>query len=267
MNQCTFTQYVDERMFEFVRAIEGDNDTIDGECLYIAQKNERQVIATKDCLADEKVLFQLVCNAYKKDQDENVLILETMYNVYVEFSMNEIITRKVEQLVSDSQDSEASSFTLTYRFYEFLDLVMQVLQDQKKDSLHTRLADTKTYMDHFYNAPLTRSDLAQRAGVNVDYFSRSFKARYKESPMSYLNRVRITHAKSLLLNKNKTIREVAFDVGFKDEFYFSRQFKRQMGRSPQSYVKRSIVSIKVASLHHLVTGHLYALNHLPIQQL
>ncbi|MBM7634909.1 ABC-type Fe3+-hydroxamate transport system substrate-binding protein [Geomicrobium sediminis] len=266
MNESTFTQYVNERKFEFVRAIEGRKDRIDsydGESVYFVQKNERQLIATREYVADEDVLVQLVCKAYKKDQFEDVYIREAIDNLYVEFPINEVITSKLEQLSIESQNPETQPFTLTCWFYELLYLVLQQLNDQKKDSLQSRLADTKTYIDQFYNVPLTRVDLAQRAGVNVDYFSRTFKARYEESPMSYLNRVRITHAKSLLLKRNKTIRDIAFDVGFKDEFYFSRQFKRQIGRSPQSYMKRSILSLKVASLHHLVTGHLYALNHLP----
>lgn len=266
MNESTFIQYLNERKFEFVRAIEGiegNTGSPDGESLYFVQKNDKQYIATRDYIADEDVLVSLICKAYKKSQIEDRFIREAIDNLYVEFPFNEAISRKVEQLVCDSRKLETQPFTLTYRLYELFYLVLQQLNDQKKDTLQSRLADSKSYIDHFYHAPLTRVDLAQRAGVNVDYFSRTFKARYKESPMSYLNRVRITHAKSLLLNRNKTIRDVAFDVGFKDEFYFSRQFKRQMGRSPQSFMKRSILSLKVASLHHLVTGHLYALNHLP----
>ncbi len=56
-----------------------------------------------------------------------------------------------------------------------------------------------------------------------------------------------------------SFRSIAQSVGFSDEYYFSRKFKATTGRSPTSYVNSIKYSGKIASLKHLLTGHLVAL--------
>jgi AraC family transcriptional activator of pobA len=42
-------------------------------------------------------------------------------------------------------------------------------------------------------------------------------------------------AARLLRHSDRTVGEIAFEVGFQDPLYFSRAFKRHSGRSPQAY--------------------------------
>jgi AraC-like DNA-binding protein len=48
-------------------------------------------------------------------------------------------------------------------------------------------------------------------------------------------RCNINQAKSLLKNSQKTITEIALDVGFSDSGYFSRIFHRETGISPEQF--------------------------------
>jgi AraC-like DNA-binding protein/mannose-6-phosphate isomerase-like protein (cupin superfamily) len=45
----------------------------------------------------------------------------------------------------------------------------------------------------------------------------------------------ITEAKRVLLHSDKTIREVAFELGFKDPYYFSKVFKKITVQSPKAF--------------------------------
>ena len=51
----------------------------------------------------------------------------------------------------------------------------------------------------------------------------------------YLIRYRIQKAKHLLAAGDKTITEIALEVGFSDNNYFSRVFREEVGVSPLAY--------------------------------
>jgi len=80
--------------------------------------------------------------------------------------------------------------------------------------------------------------IAATVGMAPDYFSRAFKRATGWSPMEYFQRGRVQHASWLLLNANRTITEVAHELGFYDSAHFSRLFKRYQGASPRAYQRR-----------------------------
>jgi AraC-like DNA-binding protein len=45
----------------------------------------------------------------------------------------------------------------------------------------------------------------------------------------------VNQAQQLLLDTDKSITEIAMDVGFSDSGYFSRVFRREVGLSPTDY--------------------------------
>jgi AraC-like DNA-binding protein len=55
----------------------------------------------------------------------------------------------------------------------------------------------------------------------------------------YLARLRIEKAKTLLLDRNRRISEIAYDVGFQSLTHFNRVFKAITGQSPSDYRKKS----------------------------
>lgn len=72
---------------------------------------------------------------------------------------------------------------------------------------------------------------------NHEYLSRSSLQRYflrylGLTPKQYLLELRLSKAIDLLTNESKTISEISFACGFKDEKYFSRIFKQVYGISP-----------------------------------
>lgn len=66
-----------------------------------------------------------------------------------------------------------------------------------------------------------------------------FKKAVGMSPVEYRNRIRISHAKEVLIhNTTATVAEIAESVGFPDPFFFSRTFKKYVGESPAAYRKK-----------------------------
>ncbi|MDR1129134.1 MAG: AraC family transcriptional regulator, partial [Treponema sp.] len=86
-----------------------------------------------------------------------------------------------------------------------------------------------------YNRRFTLDMIAKRFLYNPDYLSTAFK-RYTGLPlMKYVNMLRISNAKRLLLENSGGIKEIAWEVGFEDEKAFLKRFKQQENITPTTY--------------------------------
>ncbi len=95
------------------------------------------------------------------------------------------------------------------------------------------------YMEaHFRNPDLTQSEVARQSPVSEVYFRRLFRQSYGMSPQSYLIRLRIAEAASLMATGYYSLKEVASLSGYRDYAYFSSEFRRLKGCPPSEYLYR-----------------------------
>jgi AraC-like DNA-binding protein len=87
----------------------------------------------------------------------------------------------------------------------------------------------------YYHKPLRISDLAGTAGMSPSHFNRVFRSAVGSSPIDWLRHYRINQAKRRLLESTDSVKEVARQVGYSDQFYFSKDFKRFTSLSPSLY--------------------------------
>ena len=80
--------------------------------------------------------------------------------------------------------------------------------------------------------PLTLEDLAAVSGFSKYHFSRLFRRAAGQSPMSFLRRVRMEAARTLLLATPLPLKAIAPQVGMANEYHLSRTFKKVFGQSP-----------------------------------
>jgi len=97
------------------------------------------------------------------------------------------------------------------------------------------LAYVLQYIEEKYASQIKLGDLAETAGVTEQHLCRLFKKNFGLSPMEYLTKVRIQHAKEQLIYSPKTIGEIAVDMGFPDSSYFAVVFKKQEKLTPGEY--------------------------------
>jgi AraC family transcriptional regulator len=93
---------------------------------------------------------------------------------------------------------------------------------------------------------------ARAAGLSPFHFLRLFAAVIGATPQQYLLRARIARAARLLADEERTITEVALDVGFADLSNFVRTFHRAAGVSPRTFRKaargdRKILQERIAA--------------------
>lgn len=76
---------------------------------------------------------------------------------------------------------------------------------------------------------------SKKLDITPNHLNKSVKAATGKTAISLLNEISILKAKMLLRNTNKSIGEIAFELGIEDQSYFSRFFKKATGLTPLQY--------------------------------
>ncbi|KFF28180.1 helix-turn-helix domain-containing protein [Chryseobacterium vrystaatense] len=79
--------------------------------------------------------------------------------------------------------------------------------------------------------------------ITSNALSKSVKKEFGKPPSQLINERSILEAKKLLHLTYRSIKEIALELGFDDEFYFSRYFKNSVGSSPKKYREKVGISI------------------------
>jgi AraC-like DNA-binding protein len=74
-------------------------------------------------------------------------------------------------------------------------------------------------------------------GLSERHLTRCFRQEVGLTPITYLNRYRVKQAKAMLDSGEKSITEVAMEVGFSNNSYFTRVFRDEVGVSPRAYLQ------------------------------
>ncbi len=86
--------------------------------------------------------------------------------------------------------------------------------------------------------PWTLAELAAKAGASRSVIAERFTRFLGEPPLTYLARWRLQLAARFLQTTQKTILQLALDVGYESEAAFNRAFKREFGLPPAKYRKK-----------------------------
>ena len=79
------------------------------------------------------------------------------------------------------------------------------------------------------------ADCAKELNLSAGYFGDLIKKETGKSPQEYIQTKVIDVAKERIFDRNKSISEVAYELGFKYPQHFTRLFKQRVGVSPNEY--------------------------------
>lgn len=99
---------------------------------------------------------------------------------------------------------------------------------------------TVEYIEAHYQKKIPVSALAVAAGMSESHFYRKFHSYTGDSPLHYINLVRLRRAAYLLLHTDLPIKHIALETGFPSASYFVTQFTRQYGKAPGEYRTQGI---------------------------
>lgn len=99
----------------------------------------------------------------------------------------------------------------------------------------SRINRTLDYIERNITRSFTLDELAEISHFSKFHFNRIFHALISETPFQFILRVRLEKAAALLVYSQKSITDIAFQLGFTDISIFSRNFKNYFGTSPTQY--------------------------------
>ncbi len=92
-------------------------------------------------------------------------------------------------------------------------------------------------LDYLGDESFGNAQLASKIHLSESQLFRKLKALTGISTALYIRQIRLHQARQLLLNSDKTVAEIAYEVGFSDPAYFSRTFSQEFGISPNAMRK------------------------------
>lgn len=162
---------------------------------------------------------------------------------------------KTDYLLFNSKD-----FKMIMSFEKKEDLVKMVTKYLKKianniymlsnakDYKSLSIISATNYIKSHYNKDISRDDVADAVNLNPSYFSKFFKEQMGESFVSYLRRIRLEEAKTILEKSQSSIKTISERLGYSDSKYFSKLFYNYTGYTPYEYRKaknsEQIIEIK-----------------------
>lgn len=172
-----------------------------------------------------------------------------------------------DSIRTGSGESNLSSdvLHLKYLLHLLLDRLMNGELDQPSPSgAVVGMESAIAYMNEHYAKDVKLEQLAGMAGLSVNHFIRTFKRRTGMTPLQYVEQRRMDKAKRLLFDSGK-MKEIARQVGYKDEHYFSRAFKKAEGVAPTLYIKNKYN--RIATIYYGLDDYLTTLGLRPVAAL
>ncbi|WP_276353754.1 response regulator [Cohnella caldifontis] len=132
---------------------------------------------------------------------------------------------------------------LSFRTYEdikaYLAQVCAAIQQELKKSFskHSLSEKAMKYIEENYKEKVTLREIADALLVSPSYLSRAFKKSTGINVVAYINRVKMRHARELILQRKLSLQEIAYETGIQNYNYFYILFKETYGISPSDYIR------------------------------
>lgn len=100
---------------------------------------------------------------------------------------------------------------------------------------HYKVRRAIDYIRSHYQEDIGFKDIADRLDMSPFHFARMFKHSTGESPHQFIMRCRIDAARKLLIEGDRSIADIAFEVGYKSQSYFTTRFALLVGMTPAAF--------------------------------
>jgi len=119
--------------------------------------------------------------------------------------------------------------------------VFATLEIDSPPALPERIVEVLALIARAPHSKLSNAFLAERAGMSIERFIRSFREHTGQTPAAYVLATRLRLAGEALALTDKTIDQIAIETGFPNRHYLSRMFARQLGSGPAEFRARQRV--------------------------
>ncbi|XCF07288.1 helix-turn-helix domain-containing protein [Tamlana crocina] len=150
----------------------------------------------------------------------------------------------IDQIKDEMKKSALAQYELIVSFLKiFLITASRLKTEQqsgsKKETINNEepfiFQNLKNYIETHFKTKHSASDYANMLAITPKALTRLTKTHFNKTLTDLISERIIIEAKRELYLTNKTVKEIAFELGYNDEYYFSRFFKKNAEVSPQQY--------------------------------
>jgi transcriptional regulator GlxA family with amidase domain len=172
-----------------------------------------------------------------KLEDDKVIIDEgRIYSSGGAFAFTSLIIYLIEKFCGrDMAFTAAKVFMIHVHDSSQHSFAILNLQRNHEDNEINRVQD---FIEKNFDDLLTINGLAEKFNMSSRTFIRKFTTITGNTPLEYIQRVRVEAAKRLLEKGKLTVEQVCMEVGYGDFGFFRNIFKRLTGLTPQEYKRK-----------------------------
>ncbi|MEO9571019.1 MAG: helix-turn-helix domain-containing protein [Polaribacter sp.] len=147
----------------------------------------------------------------------------------------------LESLIEEFQQNETAQYDMLQSYLkQFIINAVRVKKENHviKEDTETRLfKDFSLLVEQNFKTMHTVTDYANRLGLSPKSITKHFQKLGAKTPSEFIKNRILLEAKRLLIYTDKTVKEIAFDLGFNDPAYFTRFFTKAISKSPLQFKK------------------------------
>ena len=154
----------------------------------------------------------------------------------------------IKEIINCKFDGGLKKAYLESKITEILTIFFNDLKNKKNSLNYNDKLSEEDYLKILYaetivkkniKDPPTISQLSIITGVNKFKLKKNFKLIFGKPIFSYLTEVRMEKARKMIIEKDSTIAEASYEVGYKNPQHFTAAFKRMYNYLPSSLKKRN----------------------------
>lgn len=220
-----------------------------GDVLFILPGELHEVVDNKDNSIIALQFPMSIINSKKEFSSFYNLYRNNLFLNHEKYSeLNSRLLNKLNQLHKLFFDDKEQfvNVKMTICLYEmFIDIALYLQESEhaistiyeENSNITDKIELACSYIQNHCDKPLTLDDVASYVGFSPYYFSRLFKKVTTHSFAEYLILQRINIFQTMLINKDLSITEAAYQSGFKSISTLNRDFAKYCGCSPREFRK------------------------------
>lgn len=161
----------------------------------------------------------------------NAYGLNTVYHVE-DCDVEGIFRRGLEKV---REDGTRAHYHASLTIHEIILHLSSTIHQRKGAKRSPEALKLKEFLDARVGDRVPLRSMGDVIAKSPSQTIRIFKNEWGMTPYQYLLDKKIQAARLLLVNTVKSIKEIAYETGFCDEYYFSNAFKKKVGTSPSHY--------------------------------
>jgi AraC family transcriptional activator of pobA len=147
----------------------------------------------------------------------------------------------LDGIIDELQQNETAQYDMLQSYLkQFIICIVRVKKENHvlKEDVETRLfKDFSLLVEQNFRKLHTVKAYANRLGISPKSVTKHFQKLGAVKPSSFIKNRILLEAKRLLIYTDKTVKEIAFELGFNDPAYFTRFFTKATSKSPLQFKK------------------------------